>query len=102
MLYNTNKFNVLSHTIMPLLTSIVAFTFVPIFMIGNNPEDFTFVDIEMFFKSSLFYAIFYGLLLVAINIVFLLFKQRKLSTLFLYSYFHGLPSCLNKIQIPIR
>lgn len=69
---------------MPLLAGIVAFTFVPIFMIGNNPEDFYFIDIEMFFKSSLFYAIFYGLLLVAINIGFLLFKQQKLSTLFSY------------------
>ena len=41
MLHNTNKFNVLSHTLMPLLASIVAFTFVPIFMIGNKNTPFS-------------------------------------------------------------
>jgi len=75
---------VLSNTLMLLLASIVAFTLVPIFMIGQSPGGYTFVDIEMFFKGSIFYAVFYGVLLTLINVVFLLLKQHKISIFFSY------------------
>ena len=81
------------------LASTVAFIFVPIFMIGQRPEDYTFIDLKILLKASLCYTIFYGILLNVINVFFIIFRQQKLSTLF--SYFVLSWAALSGFLLPV-
>ena len=54
------KTNILKDTLLIFLGSTVAFLFVPLFMVGNSPEEYSFLDWEIFYKTSIFFIIIVG------------------------------------------
>ena len=69
-----------------LLTGLTAFLFVPIIMIGNNPEDYAFIEIFTLLKYGLLHSILLGLCLSTLSFLLCFFKSYK-SSIFMASCF---------------
>ena len=61
-----------------LLTGLTAFLFVPIIMIGNNPEDYAFIEIFTLLKYGLLHSILLGLCLSTLSFLLCFFKGTSL------------------------
>ena len=64
------------------LASITAFVIIPIFIIGNSPEDFNFIIFEIFFVTSLSLSLIYFFVIAFICILLNFFKKNKFASLF--------------------
>ena len=73
------KNDLLSDVFYCLLASITAFILVPIFMIGNSPEDYRFVDYIVFFKTGVVFSLLLGVLLSVICVIFHLLKLHNVA-----------------------
>lgn len=81
------KNELLSNTLLLFLAAAVTFIFVPLFMIGSSPEDYVFLDANIFFKSALLFSIIFGLILSFISLSLHLFKLNKIANFFSYFVF---------------
>ena len=78
------KINILKDTSLIFIGALIAFLFVPLFMIGSSPDDYNFIDVELFYKTAILYSIIIGTLFSLVNIVLQLFKLNKISTFIIY------------------
>ena len=76
------KNKLLSNILLCFLASTMAFIFIPLYMIGNSPDDFRFIDANIFLKSGATFSIILGTVLSLIVVLFYLFKLEKIATLF--------------------
>lgn len=67
------------------LAALTAFIFVPIFMIGNNPEDYSYLNINIFLKLGFYYTLILGLIFSLISFILHLLKLYRTSY-FISSY----------------
>ncbi|GEM_PF-1395203 len=66
------------------LSSLVAFVFVPLFMLGNSPEDYHFIVFPVFFKSGFLCALIFCILLGLICIILSFLRLHRLARIFPY------------------
>ena len=78
------KINILKDTLLIFLGSTVAFLFVPLFMVGNSPEEYSFLDWEIFYKTSIFFIIIVGTFFSLVNTILQVLKLDNISTLLIY------------------
>lgn len=78
------KPNLLLDLICCYIAASIAFLAVPIYMIGYSPEDYQFINITIFIKSSLIFSAALGTLLGLICLALHLFKLYKISRYFAF------------------
>ena len=78
------KINILKDTLLIFLGSTVAFLFVPLFMVGSSPEEYSFLDWEIFYKTSIFFIIIVGTFFSLVNTILQVLKLDNISTLLIY------------------
>ena len=63
------------------LASITAFIVTPVFMIGNNPGDYSFIIFKTFIVSGILFSIMYFTIIASISGALSLFKMEKMASI---------------------
>jgi membrane protein insertase Oxa1/YidC/SpoIIIJ len=71
-------------TFLIFVAMFIAFIVVPLFMIGNSPEDFYFIDAKVFVNTAILFTILSGLITSFINLIFRFFRLTKVSVFYIY------------------
>lgn len=79
------KANLLSDIFYCFLASVLAFFVIPIFMIGQDPNDYQFINFVVFFKVGIFFSVLLGVFFSLICVLLHFAKLYKISKV--YSYF---------------
>jgi len=78
------KNNILKNTLLIYLATVTAFLFVPMFMIGNDPIEYKFIDKTVFFSTSVLYILIVGTILSVVSMILEYFKLSKTNTFIIH------------------
>lgn len=67
-----------------LLAGLLAFVVVPLFMIGNSPGDYTFINISVFIKTAILFSMVLALVLITVYSVLNILGLKLLSNFFVF------------------
>jgi len=99
--------DVTKQTFVICIAMIIFFIVTPVYMISLNPEDLTFLDVEVFIRTALFFTMIFTLILALANILLHLVRIKKINNFFIYlglSYvvFAGLVFPVSKSTIMVE
>ena len=76
--------NILRNTMLIYLAAAIAFLFVPMFMIGNDPIEYKFIDRTVFLSTSLLYIMIAGTIFSLISMLLEYMKLKRTNIFTIY------------------